>query len=123
MVEIKHNIPIDRNSIFDIAKKCKDTTIERYYILTTYEGCFSSSEEEIFVNKFVLKIKKDSGLEIIANGIIPSLKYYMRFIEDYTNFIKSYTLNLIEDSKNSTEVKEEHIIKWQELLKEHSLSE
>ncbi|MBU2636283.1 MAG: DNA methyltransferase, partial [Bacteroidetes bacterium] len=35
MVEIKHNIPIDRNLIFDLVKKSQGTTIQRYYILTT----------------------------------------------------------------------------------------
>jgi DNA (cytosine-5)-methyltransferase 1 len=40
--------------ILDIVKKSANTTIERYYILTTYK------------------------LEIIANGIVNTLKYYLR---------------------------------------------
>lgn len=123
MVEIKHNISIDRNLIFDIAKKSEGTSIERYYILTTAKENFSSLEEEDYVNKFILKIKKDSGLEIIANGIYYSLKYYLRFIEDYKQFIHAYTENLIADAKNSTEVKEYHITEWQKILKEHNLDE
>ncbi len=54
LVEIKHNIPIDRNLIFDVVKKSENTTIERYYILTTYEDCFTSSDEEEYINKFIL---------------------------------------------------------------------
>jgi DNA (cytosine-5)-methyltransferase 1 len=121
MVEIKHKIPIDRNLIFDIVKKSEGTTIERYYILTTAKENFISTEEEEYINKFILKIKKDSGLEIIANGIYYSLKYYLRFINDYKNFIRSYTENLITDAKNSTEIKEFHITEWQNILKEHHL--
>jgi DNA (cytosine-5)-methyltransferase 1 len=121
MVEIKHKIPIERNMIFDIAKKSQNTTIQRYYILTTSENNFFSDEEEKYINMFILQIKKDFGLEIIANGIIYTLKYYLRFIEDYNNFISSYTKNLIMDSKNSTEVKESHIIYWIEELKKHSI--
>jgi len=121
MVEIKHNIPIERNMVFDIAKKTKNTTIQRYYLLTTYDGCFSTPEEENYINKFILKIKKDEGLEVIPNGIIQSLKYYMRFIEDYVTFIKKYTSNLIEDAKISTEVREFHIKSWQDILKEHEI--
>lgn len=121
MVEIKHNIPIERNMVFDIAKKTKDTLIQRYYLLTTYDGCFSTPEEENYINKFILKIKKEGGLEIITNGIIQSLKYYMRFIEDYVTFIKKYTSNLIEDAKISTEVKEFHTKNWQDILKEHEI--
>ena len=119
MVEIKHNIAIDRNLIFDIAKKSENTTIKRYYILTTYKNCFASKEEEDYINKFILKLYKDSGLEIIANGIIPSLKYYLRFIENYKGFLLAYTENLITDAKISTEIKEIHVKKWKDLLKEH----
>jgi DNA (cytosine-5)-methyltransferase 1 len=121
MVEIKHDIPIDRNLIFDIVKKSQGVTIQRYYILTMYKGNFLSKKEEEYINKFVLKIKRDSGLEIIANGIYQSLKYYLRFIDDYKNFIKAYTKNLIEDAKNSTEVKAFHITEWQNILKEHQI--
>jgi len=121
VVEIKHNIPIDRNFVFDIAKKSENTGIERYYILTTAKNNFTSQEEEEFINKFILKIKKDTDLEIIANGIFTSLKYYLRFIDDYKEFIKTYTQNLVEDSKNSTEIKETHITAWKQILEEHKL--
>ncbi len=123
MVEIKHKIPIDRNLIFDIAKKSEGTTIERYYILTTAKENFISSEEEEFISKFIMKIKRDSGLEIIANGIYYSLKYYLRFIDNYQNFINAYTENLIADAENSTEITETHIAEWKNILKEHHLNE
>ena len=118
MVEIKHNISIDRNLVFDVVKKSENTGIERYYILTTAKNNFTSQEEEEYINKFILKIKKDTYLEIIANGIFTSLKYYLRFIDNYLEFIKTYTRNLITDSKNSTEIKEFHILEWQQILKE-----
>jgi DNA (cytosine-5)-methyltransferase 1 len=122
MIEIKHNISIDRNLIFDVVKKSKNTSIERYYILTTAKDNFTSRKEEEYINKVILKIKKNTNLEIIANGIFTSLKYYLRFIDDYKEFIKTYTFNLINDSKNSTEIKEIHILKWQAILKKHKLN-
>jgi DNA (cytosine-5)-methyltransferase 1 len=121
MVEIKHSIPIDRNLIFDVVKKSENTSIERYYILTTAKDNFISAGEEEFINKFILKIQNDTGLDIIANGIRYSLKYYLRFIDGYKNFLKSYTENLVEDAKSSTEVKEYHIRLWNEILKKHNL--
>ena len=121
MVEIKHNIAIDRNLIFDVAKKTENTSVKRYYILTTYKGCFASEAEEEFINKLILKIKRERDLEVIPNGIIHSLKYYLRFIEDYQEFIKTYTEELIRDAKNSTEVKNYHIEIWQAILKEYQL--
>lgn len=122
MVEIKHNIPIDRNLIFDIVKKSEKTTIERYYILTTCKENFLSKTEEEFINKFILKIKKDTGLEIIANGIINSIKYYLRFITNYKHFIQTYTRNLVIDSKNSTEIQNFHVIKWKGILEKYCLT-
>jgi len=121
MIEIKHKIPIDRNMIFDIVKKVQGTSIRKYYILTTSEENFLSDIEEKYINAFILKIKKDFGLEIIANGIIFTLKYYLRFIDDYNQFILTYTGNLINDAKNSTEITEEHISFWIKELKKHSL--
>ncbi len=121
MVEIKHNIAIDRNLIFDVVKKTEQTSVKRYYVLTTYKGCFADEAEEEYINMLILKIKRERNLEVIANGIIHSLKYYLRFVEDYQEFIKSYTEELIIDAKNSTEVKKHHIEIWQAILKEHQL--
>ena len=119
MIEVKHNVPIDRNLIFDVVKKSENTTIERYYILTTYKNSFLNPEEEIFINKFILKIKKERNIEVIANGIVNSLKYYLRFIDDYHQFLKTYTETLVADAQNSTEVKEFHVKAWQEILKSY----
>jgi DNA (cytosine-5)-methyltransferase 1 len=121
MVEVKHNIPIERNLIFDIVKKSEGTSIKRYYILTTAKNNFVSEEEEKYINKFILKIRNDTGLDVIANGIRYSLKYYLRFIDDCKKFIKTYTKNLVNDAKNSTEVQEFHIATWRDILKEHQL--
>lgn len=121
MVEIKHNIPIDRNMIFDIVKKSRETTIQRYYLLTTYENCFESKAEEEYVNQFILMIKKDYGLEIIANGILQSLKYYLRFIDDYSEFVELYTRNLIKDSRISTEINESHIRSWSIIMENNQV--
>ena len=119
MIEVKHNVPIDRNLIFDVVKKSENTTSERYYVLTTYRNSFLNAEEEAFINKFILKIKKERNIEVIANGIVNSLKYYLRFIDDYHQFLKTYTETLVADAQNSTEVKEFHVKAWQEILKSY----
>jgi len=121
IVEIKHNIPLDKYLIFDIVKKTENTPIDRYYILTTFKAGFENDETEKSVNEFIMQIKQSKGIDIIANGIITTLKYYLRFIDDYKQFVKTYTDNLIKDAKNSTEVKSFHIEKWTEILKEYGL--
>jgi DNA (cytosine-5)-methyltransferase 1 len=123
MVEIKHGIPIDRNMIFDVVKKSENTSVERYYVLTTAKDNFITPDEEDYINKFILKIRNETGLDIIANGILHSLKYYLRFVNDCKDFVRSYTHNLIEDAKNSTEVQEFHIAAWRKILEKHKLAE
>jgi DNA (cytosine-5)-methyltransferase 1 len=121
IIEIKHNIPINRYLIFYIEKKIRNTQINRYYILTTFQNGFLNQEEEKSVTDYILQIKRKSGIDIIANGIATTLKYYLRFIDDYELFIKIYTNNLLTDAKNSTEVKNFHIEEWSKILNEYKL--
>jgi DNA (cytosine-5)-methyltransferase 1 len=121
MIEIKHNIPIDRNLILDVIKKSRNTSIQRYYVLTTAKDNFSSKDEEEYINKFTLSTKNDTGIDIIPNGIYTSMKYYLRFVSDYKQFIHTYTKNLIIDASNSAEIQNIHIEEWKNILKEHSI--
>lgn len=116
IIEIKHNIAIDKYLIFDIVKKIKTTNINRYYILTTFQNGFADEKTEKAVTEYILQIKQQINLDIIANGIISTLKYYLRFVDDYSEFIKIYTKNLIADAKTSTEVKSFHLEEWNENL-------
>jgi DNA (cytosine-5)-methyltransferase 1 len=118
IVEIKHNIPIGADMVFDIAKKTKDTSIDRYYILTTYKDSFKSLEESQKIAQYILNLKSETGIDIIANGIIPTLKYYLRFIDKYEDFLNCYTKNLIADAENSTEVKRFHLQTWNNIRDE-----
>lgn len=121
IVEIKHNIPIDKYLIFDVVKKTRNIKISRYYILTTFQNGFADVESEKAVVEYILQIKQQTNLDIIANGILTTLKYYLRFIDDCGEFIRSYTKNLITDAKNSTEVKSFHLERWNEILKEYKI--
>lgn len=71
------------------------------------------------MTEYILKLKKTQGIDIVANGIITTLKYYLRFIDNYQEFIQVYTQNLIQDAKNSTEVKSFHLEQWTEILKKY----
>jgi DNA (cytosine-5)-methyltransferase 1 len=122
VVEVKHNIPLDRYIIADIVKKAKNTSIQRYYALTTNEPNFSTPEEEKFVQDFVINIKQQNGLEIIPNGIIPSLKYYLRFIQNYPEFLSKYAQNLVADAQISTEITPKHLQEWQIISNKYLIS-
>ncbi len=116
IIEIKHKIPIDKYMIFDIYKKIENADIERYYILTTYHNSFASEDEQNEVNEILLNIYRTKNIDIIANGIIPSIKYYLRMVDDLDSFLSNYYYCLVQDSKLSTEVTTAHIEKWKEII-------
>ncbi len=116
IIEIKHNIPITKDLILDIVKKLENVQVDRYYILTTFKNGFANEKIENEVNDLILEIKMTQNIDIIANGILMSIKYYLRFIDDYKIFLDTYTKNLINDAKSSTEIKNHHMENWKELL-------
>ena len=96
--------------------------INRYYLLTTYKTGFKNIDTEKSINKLIIKIKQEKNIDIIANGIITTLKYYLRFIDDYKQFIKIYTDNLVQDSKKSTEIKTIHIKEWTNIMENNFIT-
>lgn len=115
-VEIKHGIAIDISVIRDVYKKIKNIPVERYYILTTSEPNIKRGEEQK-VNQFLFEIKKNHGCEIVVNGLIPSLKYYLRLIYDLSEFMGNYSKNIKVEASQSTIVKIEHLKEWNEIIK------
>lgn len=119
IVEVKHNVPIDEAMISDVLGKIKGTTIKRYFILTTATPNFKGNKKRIFdiVRKIKVKIDKD----LIPNGIVPSLKYYLRFVPDLKEFLEKYTENLSNEFKQSSDVREFHIKGWWEIIQKYNI--
>lgn len=123
IVEVKHNIPIDKYMVFDLLKKIGNTPVNRYYLLTTFEFTFRGKQTEQEIARYISDIYQKTGTDIIVNGIISSLKYYLRFIDYYDEFIGAFTKNLFSDAQNSTEIKKFHLKKWQEILQKYKILE
>lgn len=115
-VEIKHGIPIDFLIVRDAYEKIKDIPIERYYILTTAEPNTKKGEEKK-VLQLVDEIRKNHGCEIVVNGLIHSLKYYLRLVRNLDEFMARYSKNIKIEASVSTVVKIEHLEKWNEIIK------
>ena len=78
-VEIKHNIPISQALVRDAYQKFSENPVRRYYLLTTAEP---NVDDPAAVDRLVRQIHKQHGCEVIVNGILPSLKYYLRLLSD-----------------------------------------
>lgn len=112
-VEIKHNIPISSNLIQAAYQKFADTSVCRYYLLTTAEPNVMDPET---VERFVNQIRRQHGCEVIVNGILPSLKYYLRLLRNPKLFLDCYSKNLQLDFNQNTDIKAVHLSYWNELL-------
>ncbi len=112
-VEIKHDIPISSTLVRDAYQKFSETSVSRYYLLTTAEPNVDDAET---VNALVRQIRTRHGCEVIVNGILPSLKYYLRLLSDPKLFLDCYSKNLQLDFNQNTDIKEVHLRYWNELL-------
>ena len=112
-VEIKHGIPITPMLVQDAIDKFTNTAVSRYYLLTTAEP---EMEDADAIRALIDKLRSEHGCEIIVNGIIPSLKYYLRLLNDPVMFLDCYGDNLQADFDISTDVKRVHLQYWDELL-------
>ncbi|MFM7469813.1 MAG: hypothetical protein ACKO37_09965 [Vampirovibrionales bacterium] len=83
--------------------------MQRYYILSTLDIVESDKKA---VSKLVETIRNEHGCELIINGVLPSLKYYLRLINNTNDFINYYCHNLAEHS----EIQYEQKLAWNTLL-------
>jgi len=106
-IEVKHNIPLNDRIVSDAAKKIMNQAVDRYYILTTHSTCEPDAE----LNKKIVAIKAMYNCQLIANGVIPSLKYYLRLLSDPSKVFPKY-VELLESDKT---IKHEHRQVWNAL--------
>ncbi|NMB60425.1 MAG: restriction endonuclease, SacI family [Chloroflexi bacterium] len=111
-IEIKHNKPISADMVGVAYRKIKNTGVDRYYILTTNEPNFDDQES---VMQEIEKYKRVHSCQIIVNGVIPSLKYYMRLLSNPQNFVDEYTKWLKYEFQRASGIKREHLRVWQEI--------
>lgn len=117
VVEIKLGKPINYDMIKTIYdEKIKSTKISRYYVLTSAEP-FLVEKEKDDIAELVSRIHEEHGCEIIINGLIPSIRYYLRLIKSTKDFFNKYNENLKLELRTSSEIKEEHIQAWMQLLR------
>jgi len=110
-VEVKYGIQINLGLVMDAYAKFQTTPVDRYYILSTA----SPDKEEIKkIDAEIKRIKNVHGCQLIVNGIMPSLKYYLRILDNTFEFIDNY-VNLLE-ADNA--LKFEHKERWNKLISE-----
>jgi DNA (cytosine-5)-methyltransferase 1 len=112
-LEIKHSKPISPDMIDVAYLKLKDTKLERYLILTTSTPNFS---DEAAVHRSLERYSTLHSCQIITNGVLPTLKYYLRLIQQPERFLIEYRTCLESEFKRSSGIKKEHLEVWHEII-------
>ena len=109
-IEIKHQKVVDVTMISDAYKKFQTETIKRYYLLTTSE----KNNNDIENTKEILRISRSHGCQVIVNGVLDTLKYYLRLLNNPSDFIGNYVCLLEKETAITFEHKEE----WNNIIAE-----
>ncbi len=108
-VEVKFGTPISTQLVADAFSKFKSTQVTRYYLLSTAN---LKDGEEKQIEEEIERIRNIHGCHVVANGVIHTLKYYLRLLSDTSTFIEHY-VTLIETDKA---LKFEHRKKWNDVM-------
>jgi DNA (cytosine-5)-methyltransferase 1 len=107
-VEIKFKIEVSREHVAEAIQKIKSASVQRYLILST-SGVGNDEADEIA--KLTNTFRQSNGCEIIVNGVLDTIKYYLRLIDSPATFINRYT-TLVEAD---TDLGYEHRLAWNEV--------
>lgn len=107
-VEVKHNIKVTEDLIIDSAQKLISRSVNRYYVLTTHKDC---SPDDSMIAK-IKEIRDRTGCQIIANGVIPTLKYYLRMVDNPASIFQPY----VDLLKKDTALTHEHREYWNNVV-------
>jgi DNA (cytosine-5)-methyltransferase 1 len=109
-IEIKQGKPITLQILLNAKDKILKYNPRRYYILSSAD---IQQEDELKIKSEIALIADNHGCQVILNGILPSLKYYLRLITSVEQFVVDYS-RLIEQDQ---ELQAIHKIHWNNILK------
>ena len=107
-VEVKHEQVVSSAMVETAKEKIGGSSVDRYYILTTHANHEPSQE----ILKQVDNINRILGRQLIVNGVIPTIRYYLRLLISPGAVIPRY-LALLADDKS---VGFEHRAIWNDLV-------
>lgn len=113
-IEIKLDKKISAQIIRVVKEKIYKWNPQRYYVLSVL-GREESEKEEI--ETIVNRINSEHGCQVIINGLIPTLKYYLRLISNLSEFMEIYATEIQQDK----ELQKVHKEKWNELIEKYEL--
>jgi len=93
-IEIKLNKPINADLMRQVQQKIYKHNPKRYCVFSSGQVIEAES-----IANIVNEIKKVHGCQVIVNGVVPTLKYYLRLIVSLQSFINSFLGAVEKDSE------------------------
>jgi len=112
-VEVKFGIDMTAQLVEYAYSKFRKYPIERFYLLST-AGIDKNDGDKI--KEIIGSVAKEHGCQIIVNGVIDTLKYYLRLLSNPELFVKNYAKNVLADQ----DLKSEHKAALKQLLEAKS---
>jgi DNA (cytosine-5)-methyltransferase 1 len=110
-VEVKHQIPIDPQMVRHAAAKFREHRVKRYYILTTATPCVPEDKRAECETE-IRRIHSTNGCQIIVNGVLPTIRYYLRLVSNPSDFFSNYAALLKEERA----IRYEHKDRWNKII-------
>lgn len=102
-VEVKHNIALSPALVDDSYAKIQKSLVGTYYLLSTKNEIIDQQK----VTDRLIQIRRQSGCQMIVNGLFETLKYYLRLLHDTKYFVDSYVALVETDPAVPYELKKE----------------
>lgn len=102
-VEIKHNIRITPALVRDCYAKFRSTSVKTFYLLSTD----SNISEMTKIQEIAAHIRSQHGCQLIVNGVLETLMYYLRLMRDTSAFIDAYVTLVETDSAVNYNLKQQ----------------
>ncbi len=109
VIEIKFEKPIDKHMVAIAIEKIAKFNPERYLILSSAN---IKQEDMSDIAKMIDEVAKEYKCQIIVNGVLPTIKYYLRLVNYLPEFIDNYSALIEKDQ----EINFDHKQKWSEII-------
>lgn len=110
VVEIKLDKPIDETMLRIAFEKIIRYNPKRYYILSN-AGMKTGDSKSI--SSIITQVKANHGCQIILNGVLQTIRYYLRLISNLEDFITNYS----EIVSSDLELQTVHKKVWNSIVK------
>jgi len=98
--------------VSDIYSKFNHTQVDRYYILSTVG---IKKIEKVVINEEIQKIRNLHGCQLIVNGVLKTLEYYLRLLTNTRDYINFYVELLEKDGS----IKFEYKKRWNKIINDN----